>query len=79
MTVKVTGYQKMSFTDGKTGELVQGTSVFYLHDDMETVGKVATKIFFNKGVQLPELIPGSDYIMEFGPKGKLQSFELAKE
>lgn len=75
MTVKLTGYRKMSFTDDKTGELITGTSIYYLHKDMDVVGLVAAKKFIKGGSKLPELVPDCDYIMEFAPNGKLLDFE----
>jgi hypothetical protein len=75
MTVTVTGYVSLKFTDDKTGELVEGTNVYFLHNSVDVVGRVATKKFFKKGSVLPELVLDSDYIMDYDPKGKLVSFD----
>jgi hypothetical protein len=73
MKVEVTGYAPVRFTDDATGELIEGTNVYYLHDDVQTRGRVATKKFFKSGMNIPELVPGGIYEMEFGPKGRLNN------
>ena len=78
MTVKVTGYGELKFTDEKTGELIEGTNVYFLHSDVEVTGLVATKKFFKKGTKLPELRADTDYVMEYTPKGRLVNFAIAK-
>lgn len=45
-TLKIEGVRKYSFTDDKTGRLVEGVNVYFLQEehDEHTIGKIPAKI-----------------------------------
>ena len=76
MKVTYLGKKSTSFTDNKTGEFVEGTSVYYAYPDPNVEGQASGKFFIKKGSQLalPEGIkPSQAMNIEFNQYGKVCS------
>ena len=74
MKVTYLGKRSVSMTDGKTGELIEGTSVFYAYSDANVDGQASGKFFIRKGAQidLPVGIkPQDSMCIEFNQYGKV--------
>ena len=78
MKVTLLGYRVTSFVDDKTGEVVEGTSLFYSFPmtGEGTHGEEAEKKFIRKGqLELPVLEIGAEYDMGYNSKGRLMEIE----
>lgn len=74
MKVTYLGRRETSFTDGKTGELVEGTSIFYAYAASNVEGLASGKFFIKKGsaILLPQgLKPNGMLNLEFNQYGKV--------
>ncbi|MCQ5129830.1 hypothetical protein NE562_09175 [Butyricicoccus faecihominis] len=76
MKVTYLGKGDTSFTDQKTGELVEGMRIFYAYADPHVDGMASAKFFIKKGsqVRLPDgLKPNDSLNLEFNQYGKVCS------
>lgn len=76
MKVTYLGKRTVSMTDGKTGELIEGLSVFYAYADANVEGQASGKFFIKRGSQLalPEGIkPSQAMNIDFNQYGKVCS------
>lgn len=73
MKVMYLGRRKVKMTDKKTGELIEGTTVFYAYADASVDGQASGKFFVRKGseVELPQVDPGEEMNIEFNQYGKV--------
>lgn len=68
------GKRSVSLTDDKTGELIEGTSIYYAYADANVDGQASGKFFIRSGspVELPVGIKPNDSInIEFNQYGKV--------
>lgn len=75
MKVTYLGNRVTSFTDPKTGELVEGKSIFYAYGDVNVEGMASGKFFIKKGsaIHLPDVKPNDTMNLEFNQYGKVCS------
>lgn len=73
MKVMYLGRREVNMTDQKTGELIEGTTVFYAYADVNVEGQASGKFFVRKGsaVVLPQVDPGEEMNIEFNQYGKV--------
>lgn len=78
MQALVLGIAKLDFKSS-TGDLIQGTQLFYGFTAENTVGYKTDKVFIQKSIPLPEnLQPNSTINLYFDRKGKVEAVTLAK-
>lgn len=74
MKVTYLGKRQVSVTDRNTGELIEGTSIFYAYSGENIVGQASGKFFIKSGstLRMPESItPGKTFNIEFNQYGKV--------
>lgn len=75
MKVTYLGKSTTSFSDQRTGELVEGTRIFYAYADPNVDGMASGKFFVRKGssILLPDVKPNEIMNLEFNQYGKVCS------
>lgn len=78
MQALLLGLAKLDFKSD-TGNLVQGTQLFYGYTAENTVGYKTDKVFVRKDIELPEnLKPNSTINLFFDRKGKVEAVTVMK-
>lgn len=87
MLVKLLGLRPVEFEDEKTGNMIEGVSLYIAYPDEDVYGEIADKKFINKDTltrlnlrddQLIEAV-GSEIDLTLNPRGKLSGIKLCKK
>lgn len=87
MKVKLLGVRPVEFTDEKTGEIIEGISMYIAYPDPDVYGVIADKKFIRNdaaeklGIDIKSLTEGinKDIDIELNPRGKLSSITICKQ
>lgn len=87
MKVKLLGVRPVEFTDEKTGDCIEGISLYIAYPDEDVYGVVADKKFVKNdaaeklGIDIKLLTAGinKDIDIELNPRGKLSSITICKQ
>ena len=87
MKVKLLGVRPVEFTDEKTGELIEGISMYIAYPDLDVYGLLADKKFISNsaseklGINIEMLIKSinSDIDIELNPRGRLSSITVCNK
>ena len=87
MKVKLLGVRPVDFTDEKTGEIIEGISMYIVYPDPDVYGVIADKKFIRNdaaeklGIDIKSLTDGinKDIDIELNPRGKLSSITICKQ
>jgi len=90
MKGKIMGLSPVSFPDTKTGELIEGTSVFVAYADANSFGEIPCKIWIKAGSPLesklasylvkPASMVGLEVDFSFKPKSsKVAQFDIVSK
>lgn len=77
MEIKIIGYQEMNFTDRNSGNLVEGTRIYYAYADRYVTGNAADHIFIRKGYKNPFEL-NKKYIVSYNRYGKFDLDNVKK-
>lgn len=78
MQVILLGKADLDFKSN-SGDLIQGTQLFYGYADENTVGYKTDKVFVRKGIELPDLTPNNWINLFFDRKGKVEAVTVVKK
>lgn len=62
------------FEDNRTGEVIEGTSIYVTYNDPAVVGQIADKFFLKSTLMIPcipDLAPGQTLDISFNQRGKV--------
>ena len=86
MKVKLLGIRPVEFTDDKTGEIIEGISLYIAYPDPDVYGCIADKKFINNSaaeklkIDTKTLIEAIDHDIdiELNPRGRLSAITVCK-
>ena len=67
------------FEDNRTGEVIEGTSIYVTYNDSAVVGQIADKFFLKSTLMIPcipDLIPGQVLDISFNQRGKVVGIDI---
>lgn len=87
MNVKLLGVRPVSFTDDKTGEIIEGISLYIAYPDPDVYGVVSDKRFIRNDsiaklkIDTKTLIEAIDHDIdiELNPRGRLSAITICKQ
>ena len=87
MNVKLLGVRPVEFVDEKTGEQIEGISMYIAYPDPDVYGVIADKKFIRNdaaeklGINIETLVEGinKDIDIELNPRGKLSSITVCQQ
>lgn len=79
MIIKVIGKQHRAGTSKKTGKPYDFSEIYFLGEDRYVEGKMGMSCIVDPSqVPFAQIVVGGEYVAEFGPSGRLDTFEPKK-
>lgn len=82
MRARLLGIRKnVRFEDSRSGEVVEGTSLYVSHADPYVVGEIAEKMFVRSTLPIPcmtEIKPGMMLDLDLNTRGKIVDISICK-
>lgn len=82
MKAKLVGIRNnVNFVDQRTGEAIEGTSLYVTYKDQNVIGAIADKFFIRNTMQIAcmgELQPGMTLELDLNTRGKINDIYIVK-